>query len=168
MLGPMSRQNVDTRSPRILGQCDIVRVIAHDERFGQVYTVRIGSVLQEVRVGLDAHTPILSAVRAAVDIANHDSVPPQVGNDVIVHPCDLVGTHEPGGDAGLMRHDEKAEMLLQSCESRYGIRKEHNLGGRPKMAAVLDDRAVPIQEYRWQLSHRHYPADPPANTSGAM
>ena len=61
----------------------------------------------------------------------------------------------PFGDPGLMRHDEEPEMLLQSCQGRHGIGKEHDLGRRPQMAAVLDDRAVSVQEYRWCQFRSH-------------
>jgi hypothetical protein len=140
----MSGQDIDPGGPGIVSQRNIMRVIAHDKRPRQIQPVLACSLLQKERPWLDAGALFLAPVRTAIDPGNDDTASAQFRDNVSVHTVHVLRPQDPGRYARLMGDDKQKEMLLKLHQSPNAIRVEDHLGRHPEMAAILDDRAVPI------------------------
>ena len=94
--GAVSRQHIDPGGPGIVSQRDIVRVVAHDKRPGEVQPELASRLFQEKRPGLDAGTLVLPPVGAVIDSGNNHPVPAQFPNNMLVDLLHLIRAHEPG------------------------------------------------------------------------
>ena len=113
MFQPMSGANINAPSTDTCGKFHIVRMIAHDEGSAKIEAVVFGSLMKEIRLGLDARTAVTAPVRADVGFQNLRSHLRHSGNHVRVDTLYVVNAYHPFGNAGLVRYDEEKEHISE-------------------------------------------------------
>ena len=102
-------------------------MVAHNEGSAKIEAVVFGSLMKEIWLRLDARTAISALVRADVGFQNVRSHLRQLGNHVRIDTLYVVNAYHPFGNAGLVRYDEKKELILEFSQRLDCIRKEDDL-----------------------------------------
>ncbi len=144
----MSGKDVDRTGPNIPAELKVVGMVTDDEGSREVDAMILCRLVEKVRFRLDAVTSIGTVVRTDVGFNNPYPRFRQYRFNVTVDTCHIVHCDLAFGDSRLVRHDEEVERLLQLQQGRHatGVKNDLILAGQE--AAIINDRAVPVEEYR--------------------
>ncbi len=124
--------------------------VADEERGGQVDAVFLGRLEEEAGPGLAAGARIGRRVRAVVGFLDARPVGRERRLERVIHPPQVVGGHQPLGDALLVGdHENRQAGLVQRAHARRRPGEQGKLRrGLDVVAGQVDvQHPVPVQEH---------------------
>ena len=138
MFYPMSSAYVNALSTNTCGKFHVVWMIAYDKGSAKIQVVVFGGPIQEIWFWLDAHAAVGVLVRADVGFQNLRSRLRQSGNHMRVDTLYVVSAYHPCSNAGLVRYDEKKELILEFFQRFDCIREKDDLRRASQVPSIFN------------------------------